>query len=225
MGEDGGGAGDGAAVRAVERVAHRRGSDRSHTALCDLLQLGDEEVSIGFIAPSVVLATRRRSKRTCCSAAASCLRLRTRCCSTHERCSTDFEGLAEGATRRVQRGYSRRHRPDLAGGAHRAGGAVSTAFPWVTRCSPNTERFTRVLQSWPPWRAPPWRAGNGSGSPTAAWPAPEPGLAALRRPWGHHRRAEIAKSSGSAASLAVGTAGAPFKKASRSTSHSETHQT
>ena len=44
MGEDGGGAGDGPAVRAVERAAHCEDWYR-RTALCDLLQLGDEEVN------------------------------------------------------------------------------------------------------------------------------------------------------------------------------------
>jgi len=57
------------------------------TALCDLLQLGDEEVNKDRLYRGLITCSRTRatSKRTCRSAAASCSQSRTKCCSTTSR--------------------------------------------------------------------------------------------------------------------------------------------
>ena len=54
------------------------------TALCDLLQLGDEEVNKDRLYRGLdhLLAHKAASKRICRSAAESCSRSRTKCCST-----------------------------------------------------------------------------------------------------------------------------------------------
>src|SRR6478735_1594726 len=57
------------------------------TALCDLLQLGDEEVNKDRLYAPLIICSRTRppSKRICRSAAESCLQSRMRCCSTMSR--------------------------------------------------------------------------------------------------------------------------------------------
>ena len=110
MDEDGGRAGDGAAVRAVERAAHRRGLVSQHGA-CDLLQLGDEEVNKDRLYRALDHLLGHK--------AALEAHLSQRCGELfavenevllYDVTSTYFEGLAE-ANPQAQRGYSRDHPP------------------------------------------------------------------------------------------------------------------
>ena len=82
------------------------------TALADLLQLGDAQVNKDrlYRALDISWFTRRRWKRICRGAAASCLRSQNEVL-LYDVTSTYFEGQAE-ANPQAQRGYSRDHRPD-----------------------------------------------------------------------------------------------------------------
>ena len=111
MGEDGGGAGGGSVVRAVERAAHCRGLVSPHGA-GDLLQLGEEEVNKDRL--------YRALDRLLAHKAALESHLSERCGELfaiendvllYDVTSTYFEGQAE-ANPQAQRGYSRDHRPD-----------------------------------------------------------------------------------------------------------------
>ena len=84
LGEDGGGAGGGAVLRAVERAAHRRGLVSAHGAVRSAAaRRGAGQQGSAVSQRSIICwRTRPRWKRICRSAAASCLRWRTKCCST-----------------------------------------------------------------------------------------------------------------------------------------------
>ena len=112
MGEDGGGAGDGAAAAQPSSELHIAEDWYRRTALCDLLQLGDEEVNKDRL--------YRALDRLLGHKAALEAHLSQRCGELfavenevllYDVTSTYFEGLAE-ANPQAQRGYSRDHRPD-----------------------------------------------------------------------------------------------------------------
>jgi hypothetical protein len=137
------------------------------TALCDLLQLGDEAVNKDRL--------YRGLDRLLAHKAALEAHLSRRCGELfavenevllYDVTSTYFEGLAE-ANPQAQRGYSRDHRPDC---KQVCIALVVTfdGFPLGYEVFAGNTHDSRTLQTIVAAMAR-W---DGSGSPTAAWPAP-----------------------------------------------------
>ena len=107
LGEDGGCSGDGTVLRAVERVARYR-----RTALCDLLQLGNEEVNKDrlYRALDHLLAHKASLEAHLSKRCGELFAVQNEVL-LYDVTSTYFEGQAEGNPQ-AQRGYSRDHRPD-----------------------------------------------------------------------------------------------------------------
>src|SRR5271166_5265082 len=141
------------------------------TALCDLLQLGNEEVNKDRL--------YRALDRLLAHKAALEAHLSARCGELfavendvllYDVTSTYFEGQAE-ANPQAQRGYSRDHRPDC---KQVLVALVVTfdGFRSATRCSPAPLTTQRPCKrSWPRWR-PAMARWDASGSPIEARPAP-----------------------------------------------------
>jgi hypothetical protein len=109
--EDGGRAGGGAVVRAVERTAHRRGLVPPHGAE-RLLQLGDEEITKDRLYRGLDhLLAHKAALEAHLSRRCGELFAVTNEVLLYDVTSSYFEGQAE-ANPQAQRGYSRDHRPD-----------------------------------------------------------------------------------------------------------------
>ena len=111
VGEDGGGAGGGAAVRAVERAAHCRGLVSPHGALRSAAACRcARSTRIGCIARSISCCRTRRAGGALSQRCGELFAVENEVL-LYDVTSTYFEGEAE-ANPLAQRGYSRDHRPD-----------------------------------------------------------------------------------------------------------------
>ena len=186
------------------------------TALCDLLQLGDEEVNKDRL--------YRGLDRLLAHKAALEAHLSARCGELfavendvllYDVTSTYFEGQAE-ANPQAQRGYSRDHRPDC---KQVLVALVVTfdGFPLGYEVfAGNTHNFKDPANDRGRDGGPPWRVGPCLDRRSRHGQRRESGVAAPNREAHHHWRAEVGAEEVRLRPCAVETAGARCKKASRS---------